>query len=751
MRRVLSLLLLLAALPASAERLDIDTIFGDVALSGPAPRKLAIAPDGRRVGFLRGRADDRYQLDLWEYNLADNRTRLLVDSRQLAPQEQVSDEEKARRERQRTADYKGIVDYRWSPDGRRLLFPLGDALYLYELDAAPEQAVRKLQPGKGVVTDAQISPLGHYVSYVRDQNLYVIDLRSGRETALTTDGKGPIHNGEAEFVAQEEMDQTSGYWWAGDDSAIAYKRYDESKVPLVRRFEIQAERTDVVEQRYPAAGAANVEVKLGVVTPRGGPTRWIDLGRERDIYLARVDWLPTHDAIAFQRESRDQKHLDLMLADLRTGKKRLLLSEASRTWLNLHEDLHFLKREAAFVWASERSGWKQLYLYGLDGQLRRRLTDGDWPIDRLGAVDESTGQLWFTSNKDDAAGRQLYRVSLDGHDAAQPQRVTQGEGLHDIVLPKGADQTGVQLYVDTYADPRTPPQTAVHAIEGERLASIEANTLDDTHPYARYRDQHVVPEFGRVPADDGTPLPYSLLKPPGFDARKRYPVLLIVYGGPTAQKVVRGWPELYDEYMAQQGYLVLRVDNRGAERYGRAFSDVIAGRLGDVEVRDQLAALRWLAQQPYVDAKRIGVFGWSYGGYMTLMLLAKGSDLISAGAAVAPVTDWRIYDTHYTERYLGKPQDNPDGYRDSAVFGVLAGLKSPLLLVHGMADDNVLFSNSTQLMAALQNQGTPFSLMTYPGGKHGLSTPAMKRHAYHAITDFFAAKLAAPSTEGAKK
>jgi dipeptidyl-peptidase 4 len=295
--------------------------------------------------------------------------------------------------------------------------------------------------------------------------------------------------------------------------------------------------------------------------------------------------------------------------------------------------------------------------------------------------------------------------------------------------------------VDSFSDPSTPPQMSINGPDGHRLAWIEANPMDSNHPYWPYHEHHVIPEYGQIQAEDGQLLQYALLKPPGFDPSRHYPVFLKVYGGPSVQVVQRHWPDFFNEYMAQHGYIVFELDNRGSTRRNRAFQDPIHLRLGDVEVRDQLAGVRWLQTQPWVDGKRIGVFGWSYGGYMTLMLLAKGSELIAAGAAVAPVTDWRLYDTTYTERYLGLPRENPKGYADSSVFAALDGLKSPLLLAHGMADDNVLFVNSTRLMSELQRREVQFQLMTYPGAKHGLSTPQMRIHVYTAIRNFFDATL----------
>ncbi|HWO57891.1 MAG TPA: DPP IV N-terminal domain-containing protein [bacterium] len=711
--------------------LTIERIYGDTSLSGISPRGVKISPDGRRVGFLRGRSDDQYQLDLWVYDARDHRSRRLVDSKSLLPSERLSDIEKARRERARTASFRGILSYHWSPDGKRLLFPLGDTIYLYDIGArAPLRALT----ARGDILDPQISPKGNYASFVREQDLVVIDLQTGRERQLTFDGDGTVHNAEAEFIAQEEMGQSHGYWWSPDDAWIAFKQFDEAPVPIIRRFEVYPESTTVVEQRYPTAGEANVTVRLGLVRPTGGDVAWVDLGPDPDIYLARVDWLPDSRTVSFQRQSRDQKRLDLVFVDAATLAQRVVLTETSETWVNLNDDLRFLKRRPAFVWSSERSGFNHLYLYNLDGALIRPLTEGDWDVDGLLAVDEESGLVYFSSNRDAVTDKQIYTAPYATDELAAPTRISASDGWHDASFARDADR--VLLFVDRFNDPATPPQTSVRGPDGRFLAWIEENRLGPGHPYWPYAAGHVIPDFGTIPAEDGQPLVYGLCKPANFDPAKRYPVHVSVYGGPGSQGVTRTWGDPFTQYLLQQGYIVFELDNRGTGRRGRRFADALYHRLGDIEVRDQVAGIRWLKGQPYVDPERIGVSGWSYGGYMAVMLLAKASDEIAAGIAGAPVTDWRIYDTHYTEHYLGRPQDNPDGYDSSSVFNVLAGLRSPLLLIHGMADDNVLFTNSTQLMAALISQGPQFHLMTYPGGKHGLSTPAMQRHSHHLMVDF---------------
>jgi dipeptidyl-peptidase-4 len=733
MRLLLCLLAALSAVPASAERLTLDRIHADPALSGPGVRSLRVSPDGERVTFLRGRTDNQFQLDLWEFNMKDKTTHRLVDSKQLVPNENLSLEEKARRERARTASLSGILSYSWSPDGKQLLVPIAGDLYLVNVDK-PDSA-RKVASGN--VLDPKISPKGRYVSYVRDQNLYVIDLATGQERQLTTDGKDTVHNGEAEFVAQEEMDQHTGYYWAPDDSAIAYRRYDEAQVPVARRFEIFADRTEVIDQRYPAAGAKNVQIALMIVNPATGAQKQVDLGQDKDIYLVRADWSADGRTLVYQRQSRDQKRLDLVAVDAASLVQRPLLTETSKTWVGIHDDLRFLGRQKAFIWASERSGRKHLYLYDMSGKLLHPISSGEWGVDNILAVDEQAGKVYVASNKDAVIDKQAYALNLDGSNAAKPVRVTKQDGWHEDVFARNG-----KIFVDTFSDPDTPPQVSIRRADGSMVEWLEHNALDAHHPYANYVKDHLPTEYGTIQAHDGQALYYSMIKPAGFDPAKRYPVFLFTYGGPHSQRVTRQWGNLFNQYMAQQGFVVFVLDNRGSSRRERAFTDVIYGNLGAHEVEDQLTGIDWLAKQSFVDPKRVGVFGWSYGGFMTLRLLEAGSDRIAMGVAVAPVTDWSLYDTHYTEQFVGAtPQSDPAAYERSGVFTHLDGLKSPLLLVHGMADDNVLFTNTTRLIDALVNRNVQFELMTYPGAKHGISSRAGQRHVYGLIEAFFKKNL----------
>jgi dipeptidyl-peptidase-4 len=718
---------------AAAEPLSLERIFASPALTGVQPRALEVAPDGSRVTFLRGKDQAQDRLDLWAFDVASRESRLLVDSAALLPHEgELSDEEKARRERQRIAQYSGIVDYQWADDASALLFPLGGDVYLYTLASG---TARRVTESAAFETDPKLSPGGRYLSFIREQDVFVVELSSGRETALTSDGEGTISNGMAEFVAQEEMGRDTGYWWSPDARHIAYLRVDNSQVSLEKRYEVLGAEIKVYEQRYPAAGTRNASLRLFVVDVQSGETRELslndDLGGDDDFYLPDVTWLPNGRQLAVQRQSRDQKDLLLRVFDIASGESRDLLVEREETFINLHHDLRFLEQSEQFLWSSERSGFRHLSLYGVDGTKVRQLTDGDWEVSELEAVDEAGGWVYFTGTRAGPEQRHLYRVPLAGGEA---QQLTRRSGTHDVRM---ADNGTV--WVDALSSRRQPTQVSVHAAGGERLAWLSENAVEGDHPYAPYAAAHGETVRGTLGARDGQVMHWQLTRPADFDPVRRYPVIVYVYGGPTGQLVRDNWSKnlLVEQYWVQQGYLVFTLDNRGVVHYGKAFQEPVYKRLGVVDVEDQLLGVEWLKQQSYVDGERIGVFGWSYGGYMTLMLLMQSPGMFAAGAAVAPVTDWSRYDTHWTERFMGTPQADAEAYRLGNVLTYAERLRDPLLLMHGMADDNVLFVHSTRLMESLQRSAIPFELMTYPGGKHSLVGEHTRVHVFSAITNFF--------------
>lgn len=715
----------------SAEQLTIERIYSSPSLNGQTPKSLRFSPDGTRVTYLQGKAEDLHRYDLWEYNLASKENKLLVDSQSLfSGPENLSNEEKARRERQRIYGV-GIMEYQFSQDGTALLFPLNGDIYYYHLAT---KTAKRLTETAAFETDVKFSPKGNFVSYIREQNIYALNIASGEERQLTVDGGGTIKNGMSEFVAQEEMSRMTGYWWSPNEKHIAFLRVDETPVQTVIRNEIYAEKIELIEQRYPATGTNNVHIQLAVTDIKGKKIRFIDSGDNKDIYIPRVKWLSDSKNLSYQLQSRDQKTLTLKTYNLKKRRQKNLLVESSTHWLNLHKDLTFLSDNKTFIWASERDGYKHLYHYNLKGELISQLTKGEWVVDSLTRVDEENGWVYFTGRADTPLERHLYKVPLSGKSPENVQRITKRNGFHSINFSQTSES-----YIDSFSNIKTPKQVSLHLANGEHITWLAENKVTPEHPVAPYYNALVMPEFGSLKSDDGkADLYYKLYKPKNMQPGKKYPVIVRVYGGPHAQLVTNKWQGAdITQYMLQQGYIVYQLDNRGSNNRGTAFEFPIYETLGQVEVADQITGVKYLHTLPYVDKERIGVFGHSYGGYMALMTMFKAGDYFKAGVSGAPVTDWMLYDTHYTERYLNHPEVNAAGYQQSSVFPYVSGLSGPMMVYHGMADDNVLFTNTTKLIKALQNEGKLFELMTYPGSKHSMRGKKVKVHLNATIMDFF--------------
>ncbi|MBI5770136.1 MAG: S9 family peptidase [Verrucomicrobia bacterium] len=730
----LSLLCSLALLApvVRAEKLTPARVFGDPSLAGKSARGVALSPDGQRVTYLRTKEDDAQVLDLWAADVAGGEPYRLIDARTLSSgSKELSEAEKARRERRRVTT-RGVIEYFWDDEGRFILVPVDGDLFLFDVAAAK---TRRLTETPGDEVDAKVSPKGRYVSYVRDQNLYVMEPATARETAVTKDGRDTLSFGVAEFIAQEEMHRFTGYWWSPDDARIIYARVDERGVDIVPRADIGAKGAIVVQQRYPRAGRPNAAVDLFVHDLATGKSAALDLGANKDIYVGRVHWAKDGKTIYVQRQSRDQRTLDLLAFDAKGGAGRVILTERSNAWVELTDDFRALAG-GNFLWSSERSGNRHLYLYRGDGTLVHAVTRGDWLVDKVAGVDEKRGVVIFGASKDTPLERRLYEVAYA--QPREPRALTPAGGWWTTTVAKSGG-----AFAGTYSDLRTPSQTALYNAEGKRVRWIEENRLDEKHPFWPYRDGLGAEEFGTLRASDGQTLHYVIKKPAGFDSAKKYPAIVSVYGGPHAQRVTRAWSGASDRVLTDAGYVVFTLDNRGSSNRSVAFQTALHRRLGTVEVEDQRAGAAFLKSLPYVDPARLGVMGWSYGGFMVLMLLTEENTPFAAGASGAPPTDWALYDTHYTEQFMDKPADNKDGYARSDVVTRLGRLKpGALLLLHGMADDNVIFENSTRLMAALQTKAIPFETMLYPGARHAAGgTRATGPHVLQTQLDFFARKL----------
>jgi dipeptidyl-peptidase-4 len=579
---------------------------------------------------------------------------------------------------------------------------------------------------------AKFSPDGRKVAYVRANDLWVTDLETGEETRLTTDGSPNIINGTTDWVYEEELGLRDAFRWSPDSRRIAYWRFDQSRVPEFALVDELGQYPRVEVLRYPKAGEANSSVRVGVADIATRRTTWLEAGPDTGQYVARMEWLGP-DSVLVQRLPRKQDRVDLLLLSASTGKGRVLASDSDRAYVNV-QDITWLRDGRQFLMLSDRTGWRQLFLYDRNGEVVRQLTaDGHDVLDVAG-VDEARGFVYVTMAAPDPTQRQLYRVSLDG---GRPERLTTERGSHRVSIGPGS-----RYLVDMHSTIESPITATLYELPSMRSVRV----LQDNAALRRTVAGLGVkaPEFFRIPMPDGTRLDAYRIVPPDFNPRQRYPVLMYVYGGPASPTVTDAWGGsryLWHQLLAQQGYVVVSVDNRGAAWRGRDFRKVTQLRLGVVESQDQVDAAKWLARQGWVDRDRIGIWGWSYGGYMTVMSTARGGDVFRMGISVAPVTDWRFYDTIYTERFMWLPQLNEEGYRQTSVLTHLDGLRANLLLVHGTGDDNVHAQNTHVLADRLVELDRPFTMLMYPNRTHSISGGNTSVHLYREMTRFVKERL----------
>lgn len=715
--------------PAAPGALTFERVFASPGLNGPVPRGVGLSPDGRWLTVLRSRADDRERYDLWGYDRTTRQWRMLVDSAALSSGRALSEAEKMQRERQRIGDLKGVVTYSWREDSAALLVPLDGELFLVHLDGRSEKLGGG---GGGDLLNPALSPKGSHVSFVRDQRLWTAPTGSEARPITPEERAGTVHWGEAEFVAQEEMNRITGYWWSPDDRRIAVERFDDAGVGVVTRTAIGAESTRTFQQRYPATGTNNADVALYVMNPDGSGRVQVDLGPDKDIYLARVDWADDGRVLYVQRQNRAQTALAMLAVDPVTGKSRVLFTEtaAKDSWINLSDNYRLLK-DGSLIWWSERDGFGHLYRYDPrrhPDSVWQQLTKGEWVVTGLAGVDEQAGRVYFTATRDDALATQVY--ALDLRQPGRIDRLSEPGYAHGSAM----DKAGRTLLI-TRSSPGQPPQTFIADGTGKRLAWVEENKLDASHPYAPYLASHRAPQFGTIRAADGTELHWKMITP-AMQPGRSYPVFFEHYGGPTAQMVTRGWANPLQQAIVARGFIYFAIDNRGSENRGVRFAAALHRAMGAAEVADQKAGALFLKGLPFVDGARIATYGWSYGGYMTIKMLQADQGLYAAGIAGAPVTRWELYDTHYTERYLGDPRTEPQVYARANALAEAGRIRDPLLLIHGMADDNVVFEHSSMLISALQAQAVPFEMMLYPGSTHRVSGPKVGVHLWNTIFAF---------------
>ncbi|HEY1424766.1 MAG TPA: S9 family peptidase [Candidatus Acidoferrum sp.] len=706
--------------------LTVKQIYGQPGLSGKLNRGLQWSPDGKVLTYFETKGQGKApKSELWQLEVASGKRALLVSSEKL---ETVLPAAPAKQSQATGSGRRPASQYQWAPHADGILFIAEKALGWFDIKTAETPTLLQSQEA---IADVKFSPDGKFVSFVRNHNLFVVSVADGKERALTTGGTEEVRKGEADWVYPEELDLKTAYWWSPDSSKVAFLEMDESQVSKYPLVDFASFDGDAEEERYPAAGGKNPIVHVYTVSVSGGEPKLMDTGAETNQYLPRVDWLRDSRRVAIQRLNRPQTQLELLLADAETGKSSVLLTEKDAYWINIADDLRFLKDGKRFIWSSERSGYRHLYLYGLDGKEVAQLTDGKWEVTGVEAVDEAKGLIYFRATEKTPIERHLYRVGLDGKGFA---RITKQDGVHNVLLSPDAG-----AFVDTYSNAMRPPQQFVSKADGTLLAMLNENKV------AELADYHLSPvEFVTVKTHDGMDLNAWVIKPANFDPAKKYPVLVYTYGGPHAQVVMKQWGGatfLWHQLMAQKGFVIFALDNRGSAGRGHLFEEPIHFRFGAQEMSDQRDGAAWLKGQPWVDSSRIGIWGWSYGGHMTLHAMFEDPEDFKAGFAGGPVTDWHYYDTIYTERYIGLLPENEESYQSSSPMEKAGHLKGKLLIAHGTGDDNVHFANTLSLVDKLIELGKSVEVMPFPGRGHGVSDPPARVYLMNRVTQFFVENL----------
>lgn len=639
------------------------------------------------------------------------------------------------------SDFSSHVSaYFYSPDKKYILFTgalrarrlkTGGNFYLYDT------GTKRLQLVSGVSDPEEqkiieFSPDGTKISYVKDNNLYVYDIATASTKQLTTDGNENIINGNFDWVYEEEFEIINGYEWSPDSKYIAYWRLDQSKVPIYRITDFMPTYLKIEEQHYPYAGYPNSSVKIGLTDVTNGKTSWVNTGNDSDFYIPRIEWTSDPKSLAVEKLNRLQNHFDILVADRETGDANSILIEDDKDYLEVNNDLTFLKDGKGFIWESERSGNNHLYLFDMQGRQKVELTKGKYDVAALAYVDEVHGKVYYTSSETSPMQRELYVVDLDGKNKKE---LTKEAGVHNIDFSPLGD-----YYIDSYSTFTMPPSWRLYLSDGKYVSTLAENEKDQLESYSKGESSFIQAE-----TTDNEKLNAWMIKPANFDTSKKYPVLFYVYGGPGSQTVMDSYGYtnyLWYQYLAEQGYIIFSVDNRGTGARGKDFRQITYKNLGYYESMDQAEAAKYLAKTyAYVDASRIGIWGWSYGGYMTSLTVFKYGDVFKLGVAVAPVTSWKLYDTIYTERYMQTPDLNPKGYEESAPQVYADQLKRKFLVIQGTADDNVHWQNSIQLVDKLENANKQFSLMYYPGKDHGIGGKITRDNLFTHITEYILQNL----------
>lgn len=625
-----------------------------------------------------------------------------------------------------------LINYQWSPNNKYLLITgllparsakSGGSFYIYDVN---EQKVIAMVGEGEDQSNIHFSPDGNKVAFVRNDNLFYYDILTEQEKQLTFDGNENILNGHFDWVYEEEFSIIRAYEWMPDSKSIAFWRLDQTDVPKISIQKWDSLYLNSLDMRYPKAGAKNSEVKIGVVDISSSKTMWMDIGSEKDIYIPRITPTKNPNILAVQRLNRLQNKNELLLCNVKDGSSKVILTINDDCWVDINDDLHFLTDGSGFLWTNETDGWNHIYHYNMNGKLINQVTKGKWEVASIESIDESKKTIYYMSNERGNIYSDLYSISFDGKNK---KRITEEKGTHTVTISPDNN-----FFYSLYNNSKQMTITSIKNISGKNITTLAEPKMDFWNEYG-----FVAPEFLNFSTTDGEVLQAMMIKPLEFDASKKYPVLIYNYSGPGSKTVKDQWGVgnfVWSQMLAQNGYIIFMIDNRGTGGRGKAFKNIVYKNLGQWEVNDHIEAAKYLSSLNYVDAERIGIWGWSYGGYISALTLVNAADYFKAAISVAPVTHWKFYDSIYTERYMSLPNLNEEGYEKSSVLANAEKLKGNLLLVHGTADDNVHFQNAVALVAELIKHNKPFQTMYYPEKDHGIYGGNTRRHLYEMMTKF---------------
>jgi len=697
--------------------LTLKDIFGSDKLSGKIVENVQWQPDGTAFTYTK---DDSLNglLDIFKHEVDSGKDFLLVKGSQLK--------------------YKSVPikmsHYSWTESGKFLLIEGPETAIWRHSRQAPfylyNVATKKITALAGNsyhLRNVKLSPDGKNVGFVRDHNIYVVNLATGKEKEINNDGTDNILNGEFDWVYEEEFGLANAWRWSPDGKKIAFWRVDQTRVKVFHLVDEMGIYNTVFNLKYPKAGEQNSIIKIGVADLTNGKTSWMDIGKNDDIYIPRIYWTNSSSKLAILRLNRLQNHLEMLMANSSTGESKTIITDSDSDWVDIQDDIQFLKNKNEIIWTSEKSGYRHIYLYDYSGSLIKQITNGNWEVSSVAGVSENDGWCYFYGKKDSPIQQNIYRVKLDGTNL---ERISKEDGWHDAVF-----SPDYKYYIDYYSNVKTPTKTVLRKSDGTLISVLEENNI---HALKNYN--MVYPEFLKVKTSDGVELNAYMIKPYNFDPNKKYPVIVYGYGGPGSQMVVDQWGgsrTLWHQFMTEHGFIIFCIDNRGTGGRGKAFKDLVYHDLGNWAVHDQIEGAKYLASLPYVDASRLGFWGWSGGGYLTLMMMTKAAGYFKVGVAVAPVSDFHLYDAPWTERYMGLPKDNAEGYKSASVFTYADKLNGKLLMIHGTTDDNVHFQNTLQLVNKFEKDLKQFDFMVYPNRNHRISGGNTQLHLFTKITNYF--------------